>query len=76
MQIARTVQEIWGFKCPNPIVDDKAQPPVLFRNAKHRRVPVDLAIFLIVQNGLTWGPMPGGVVKTCSYRILSDTVDM
>jgi hypothetical protein len=42
------------------------------------RVPMqmDLERFLTVENGLTWGPMPGGVVKTCSNRILSGTEDM
>ena len=37
---------------------------------------MDLERFLTVENGLTWGLMPGRVVKTCSNRILSGTGDM
>ena len=37
---------------------------------------MDLERFLTVENALTWGLMPGRVVKTCSNRILSITGDM
>ena len=37
---------------------------------------MDLGGFPIAQNALTWGLMPGGVVKTCPYHILGDTGDM
>ena len=58
-----------------------ARTPICAETAKWRKMEnypyflTDLAYFT-VENGLTWGLMPGGVVKTCSNRILSITGDM